>query len=95
MEEAQDEMAPLLERVKFLAIFSFNLDEFFMVRVAGLKPQNDSGDSSHGPDGLTPAETLAAVSARVHELVEQQHRCLLAFARFVPHRTTSFRCQST
>ncbi len=67
---------PLLERVKFLAIVSSNLDEFFMVRVAGLKRLVGAGDAdSAGPDGLGPAETLSAVSLRAHELSEQQHRC--------------------
>jgi len=77
LEEAQDPSVPLLERVKFLAIFSSNLDEFFMVRVAGLKRRAAAGDVSSGPDGLTPTQTLAAIAARVHELVEAQHRCFL------------------
>ena len=77
LEEAQDPSVPLLERVKFLAIFSSNLDEFFMVRVAGLKRRALAGDVSAGPDGLSPSETLAALSSRVHELVDEQHRCFL------------------
>ena len=77
LEEAQDPSVPLLERVKFLAIFSSNLDEFFMVRVAGLKRQIRAGDAQVGPDGLTPAETLQAVTRRVRELVDEQHRCFL------------------
>ena len=77
LEEAQDPAVPLLERVKFLAIFTSNLDEFFMVRVATLKRRIRAGDRTASPDGLTPAATLAAVAARVHELVETQHRCLL------------------
>jgi polyphosphate kinase len=77
LEEAQDEHVPLLERVKFLAIFSSNLDEFFMVRVARLKRRIEAGDQTSGPDGLTPAQTLAAISTRMHQLVEQQHRCFL------------------
>jgi len=76
-EEAQDPTVPLLERVKFLAIFSSNLDEFFMVRVAGLKRRVRLGDDAPGPDGLSAAATLAAVSERVHELVGEQHRCFL------------------
>lgn len=76
-EEAQDENVPLLERVKFLAIFSSNLDEFFMVRVARLKQRIEVGDQDTAPDGLTPAQTLAAISERVHQLVEEQHRCFL------------------
>ena len=77
LEEAQDPRVPLLERVKFLAIFSGNLDEFFMIRVAGLKRQIRAGDQARGPDGLTPAEAMAAIAARTHALVEQQHRCFL------------------
>ncbi|MGH7353071.1 MAG: polyphosphate kinase 1 [Candidatus Rokuibacteriota bacterium] len=77
LEEAQDASVPLLERVKFLAIFSSNLDEFFMVRVATLKRRIRGGEPSTGPDGLTPAETMAAVAARVHELADEQHRCFL------------------
>jgi len=75
LEEALDPTVPLLERVKFLAIVSSNLDEFFMVRVAGLKRAIRSGEPATGPDGLTPAETLAEVSRRAHELSAHQHRC--------------------
>ena len=77
LEEAKDESVPLLERVKFLAIFSSNLDEFFMVRVARLKAMLFDGDNRSDPDGLTPAETLTAISARVHELAAEQHLCFL------------------
>ena len=75
LEEAHDPTVPLLERVKFLAIFSSNLDEFFMVRVAMLKRQIRAGIQTATPDGLTPPQTLTAVAARVHELVQVQHRC--------------------
>src|SRR5262245_38677712 len=75
--EALDEHVPLLERVKFLAIFSSNLDEFFMVRVARLKWRLATGDEEAGPDGLKPSETLKATSTRVHQLVEEQHRLFL------------------
>ena len=77
LEEAQDASVPLLERVKFLAIVSSNLDEFFMVRVAELKRHVLRGESAAGPDGLTPAETLAAVSERARRLGEEQHNCFL------------------
>jgi polyphosphate kinase len=77
LEEAQDPSVPLLERVKFLAIFSSNLDECFMVRVATLKRRIEAGDKAPGPDGLTPAETKAAMAARIHDLVHEQHRCFL------------------
>jgi polyphosphate kinase len=77
LEEARDPQVPLLERVKFLSIFSSNLDEFFMVRVALLKRQIAEGREPSRPDGLTGAETLTAISRRVHELAEEQHRCFL------------------
>jgi len=77
LEEALDESISLLERVKFLAIFSANLDEFFMVRVARLKRRIEAGDQESGPDGLTPVQTLAAIWQRVHQLVEKQHECFL------------------
>ena len=81
LEEAFDESVPLLERVKFLAIFSANMDEFFMVRVARLKRRIAQGDLDVGPDGMTPAQTLAAISTRVHELAEEQHRGFLETIR--------------
>jgi polyphosphate kinase len=74
LDEALDPTVPLLERVKFLAIVSSNLDEFFMVRVAGLKRQVKAGDTSAGPDGSSPAKTLAAVAQRAHALSAEQHR---------------------
>jgi polyphosphate kinase len=77
LQEAKDESVPLLERVKFLAIFSSNLDEFFMVRVARLKRMVFDADQSVDPDGLTPATTLTAISARMHELADEQHSCFL------------------
>jgi len=77
LEEAQDPSVPLLERVKFLAIFSSNLDEFFMVRVAELKRRIRAGDATTGPDGLSPTKVLAAVADQVHRLVAAQHRCFL------------------
>ena len=61
LEEAEDADNPLLERVKFLAIVSLNLDEFFMIRVAGLRQQISAGVVEIPPDGLTPTEQLAAI----------------------------------
>ena len=58
LEEAQDPTQPLIERVKFLTIFSSNLDEFFEIRVAGIKQQIESETSDVGPDGLSPTELL-------------------------------------
>src|ERR1051325_11512819 len=75
LEEAQDASVPLLERVKFLAIFSSNLDEFFMVRVAALKRRLPAGDRARGLDGLDPRATLAAIATRAHELVAAERRC--------------------
>src|SRR6202521_3764233 len=74
--KAFDARNPLLERLKFLAIFSTNLDEFYMVRVAGLRRQIAAGVQHVPPDGMTPSEQLAAIIQRVAELVEQQQRCL-------------------
>jgi polyphosphate kinase len=75
LEEAQDSRQPLLERVKFQAIFSSNLDEFFMIRVSGLKDQVNAGVTNTPPDGLTPHEQLAAIRAAVLPLMEEQSRC--------------------
>jgi polyphosphate kinase len=77
LEEACDPTVPALERLKFLAITSSNLDEFFMIRVAGLKQQISGHVEETGPDALTPAEQLAAISARCHEMVARQDRALL------------------
>jgi polyphosphate kinase len=74
LEEGQDSKNPLLERVKFLCIVASNLDEFFEVRVAGLKQQRLSNISAPGPDALSPSEQLAAVSARVRRMVDDKYR---------------------
>ena len=74
---AEDERVPLLERAKFLAIFSQNLDEFFQVRVAGLKEQVTAGIGSPSPDGRPPAQQLIEVRARVEALVRRQQRLFL------------------
>jgi polyphosphate kinase len=75
LEEAQDAETPLLERLKFLAIFSSNLDEFFMVRVSGLLEELEAGVGP-SPDGMSPAAQLKEISARLRPMVAEQMRCL-------------------
>src|SRR5216110_2483832 len=72
LEEAQDPTQPLIERVKFLTIFSSNLDEFFEIRVAGIKQQIKSETSDIGPDGLSPTDTFGRIQKTVRELVGTQ-----------------------
>jgi polyphosphate kinase len=74
---AADNSVPLLERAKFLAIFSQNLDEFFQVRVAGLKEQVAAGLGVASPDGRTPGQQLVEVRERVEELIERQQQLFL------------------
>ena len=77
LEEAQDLNNPLLERMKFLAIFSSNLDEFFMVRVAGLREQafGRAAAQDASPDSMRPIVQLAKIAKKTRQLVAQQHRC--------------------
>ncbi len=75
LEQAQNPRHPLLERVRFLAIVSSNLDEFFEIRVAGLMQQMDSGVTEPGPDGLAPGEQLRRIHSVVASVVEEQYRC--------------------
>src|SRR3984893_18336469 len=74
LEEAQDPSNPVLERLKFLCILASNLDEFFEVRVAGLKQQRQSNVSAPGPDAMSPGEQLAAISSRVRKMVDEMYR---------------------
>ena len=76
LHEALDPRTPLLERVKFLAIYSTNLDEFYQVRVAGLRRQVAAGVTVPAPDGLTPTQQLDAIEFRVSEMLAQQRHCL-------------------
>ncbi|MCP3981919.1 MAG: polyphosphate kinase 1 [bacterium] len=76
LDQARDSDNPLLERIKFLAIVGSNLDEFFMVRVAGLKQQLDAGVVDTPPDGLTPAQQLAAVRTQATALLADCQACL-------------------
>jgi polyphosphate kinase len=74
LELAEDERTPLLERVKFLSIYASNLDEFFMVRVAGLHDQVDAGIDARGPDGLSARETLERITEQHAELFRRHSR---------------------
>ncbi len=76
LAQASDRNTPLLERLRFLCISSTNLDEFFEIRVAGLKHKAALGSVATGPDGLTPEQALKAISREAHALVEDQYRVL-------------------
>jgi polyphosphate kinase len=80
LQLAEDEMLPLIERLKFLAIFTTNLDEFFMIRVSGVHEQLESRIDSRGPDGMSPSEVLAAIHDQVREL---DHRHADQFSKVV------------
>src|SRR5215472_1946433 len=75
LEEAQDARNPTLERLMFLSFVGSNIDEFFMVRVAGLKRQIEKGVLDTGPDGMTPAEQLRAIRASLIRLFRSAHEC--------------------
>src|SRR5436305_3962447 len=76
LAQAEDRGVPLLERLKFLCIVSSNLDEFFEIRVSGLKEQIKMGAAASGPDGLTPLQVFRQVAARAQGIVDQQYRLL-------------------
>ncbi len=76
LEEALEERTPLLERLKFLSIFSTNLDEFFMIRVSGLKEQIAEGIRAKSRDGMTAQEQLSAIGQRLRPMLAEQMRCL-------------------
>src|ERR1700677_772345 len=75
LQLAEDESAPLLERVKFCAIYTTNLDEYYMVRVAGLHDQIDAGVENPGQDGRTPSQTIALIRERALGLGERLSDC--------------------
>lgn len=76
LNEARDPRTPLLERLKFLAIFSSNLDEFYMVRVGGLRRKERTGQAGYPQERLTPTELLTAIDKRVNGLLHLQRTCL-------------------
>ncbi len=76
LEQARESSVPLLERLKFLCIASTNLDEFFEIRVAGLKQRIASGSVQAGPDNFSPAEVMSHIRAEVHRLVDEQYHVL-------------------
>jgi polyphosphate kinase len=76
LDQALDESTPLLERLKFLSIFSTNLDEFFMIRVSGLKEQVEEGIAELAPDGLSPAGQLQEIYKRLRPMLKKQSSCL-------------------
>ena len=75
LEEAWDESKPLLERIKFLAIFGSNMDEFFMVRVSGIRKLVEARIMEVSPDGMTPPDQLAAIRKLSQELLNEAQRC--------------------
>ena len=75
LEEALDRAQPLLERVKFLSIFSTNLDEFFMIRVSGLKQQIEENVTELSLDGLTPGAQLKLINETLRPMIAEQVRC--------------------
>lgn len=77
LEEGTDHRNPLLERLKFLSIFSTNLDEFFMIRVSGLMQQVDAGVTVLSPDGLSPANQLKSISEKLRPMIDELTRCLV------------------
>jgi polyphosphate kinase len=76
LAQAEDPNVPLLERLKFLCIVSSNLDEFFEIRVAGVKEQIKLGAPGDGPDGVSPREVFTAISREAHDIVARQYRLL-------------------
>ncbi|ADB18210.1 Polyphosphate kinase [Pirellula staleyi DSM 6068] len=77
LDEARDDQIPLLERLKFIAITGSNLDEFFMVRVGGLRVLVNRGITTNDPSGMTPLAQLDSISVRAHQMMADQYECFL------------------
>src|SRR6202034_1715816 len=77
LDEAHDAGVPVLERLKFLAISASNLDEFFMIRVGGLKLVEHQENPPLDPAGMSVRQQLDAIAARVHPMTAEQYRCIL------------------
>jgi len=88
---AEDPATPLLTRLRFLTIFSTNLDQFFIVDVGAVKHQAATGIVERSPDGLTPAEQLDAIAIRLRPLVARQYRCFRAVAQALAAEGTRIR----
>jgi polyphosphate kinase len=76
LHQACNPQLPIMERLRFLCIFSTNLDEFFEVRVGGLVTLPDGASPALGPDELTPEKSLTEISIRAHQLVDEQYQIL-------------------
>lgn len=76
LEEAQDESSRVMDRLKFLAITASNLDEFFMVRMAGILDQIEVGYEKKDPAGLSPKEQITLLSNMCHDMVHKKYTCL-------------------
>jgi polyphosphate kinase len=76
LQQARDESIPLLERLRFLCIFSTNMDEFFEIRVSGLQQKEELGASLNEPDNISPSQILKEISKRAHDLVDEQYQLL-------------------
>ncbi|MDB2448887.1 RNA degradosome polyphosphate kinase, partial [bacterium] len=76
LSQAENDSIPPLERLRFLCISSTNLDEFFEIRVGGLKERFEAGSTLAGPEGLTPRQQLDLIADRAHQLVDRQYQIL-------------------
>ena len=95
LEEAQKKDNPLMERLRFLAITGSNLDEFFMVRVAGVKSQVASNYTKPDDSGMTPKELLSALDKKTHAFMEKQYSALFCRSSKSRRKSSSARRKSS